>query len=131
MEQNMKSIFVIAWIVLLTPGIFAQSGDPDRKVMDSLTGNQFLMICDSTSSNVNVQSNLLLCRSYLNGLFQGAYWTAWYAVKSGIGGYVECSPTRGNVTNQQVLDVVLKYLRDDPARRDGPIGMLAYEAIQE
>ncbi len=126
----MKSILVITWSVFLTLRVFAQSGDPDTKFLMSFTGNEFMTLCDTKSGNRSVESNLDKCRMYLNGYAQAMMVARWDAAESDKRAG-ECVSNLDDVTNQQLLDVVLKHLRDNPARRQYRIGILAYSAINE
>ena len=126
----MKTILVITWLVFLTQGVFAQSGDPDTKFLMSFTGNEFMTLCDTTSGNRFIESNLDKCRMYLNGYAQAMMAARWYAAGSDKRAR-ECVPNLDDVTNQQLLDVVLKYLRDVPGTRQYRIGVLTYSAINE
>jgi hypothetical protein len=116
--------------LFLSISAFAQSGDPNKNAMLAFTGNEFFDLCDATSNNVSIQQNLSSCRLFLNGFIQGMFVAKWNHVGSEAKA-LKCSPNIDNVTNQQVLDVVLKFLRENPSVRDASIGLLVYEAINE
>jgi len=130
MRGPMRIKLVAALVLFISASAHAQSGDPSQNVMMAYTGNQFLNLCDSTADNINIQRNLPSCRIFLNGFIQGMFNAKWdYAGTEAKA--VKCSPNVDSVTNQQLLDVVLKFLRDHPAVRDISVGILVFKAINE
>ena len=122
--MRIRLMSILLLLLLASVTAFAQSGEPGQKVMAAFTGNEFLNLCDATS----IQTNLPSCRLFLNGFIQGMFAAKWDHAGTEARA-AKCSSNIDNVTNQQLLDVVLKFLRDNPSLRDAPIGALAYEAI--
>ena len=110
---------LLAVIVLLSGTIAsAQSSDPAARAALSFSGNEFVDVC-------SLEVNQGKCLMYMSGVVHGLL-DASYHHGSPIS---LCIPE--DVTNQQVLDVALKYLRDHPESRNYRSGMLVSEAIIE
>jgi hypothetical protein len=95
------AIFALGFLSLACPAI---AGFDD--------GNKLLQVCTS-----KVAFEQGLCYGLITGYFEGMQ-TAY-----------TCSKAGPNVTRRQVLDVVIKFLKDNPADRHLPGMTLAWRAF--
>lgn len=89
---------------------------------DVFTGNGFLQTCSGTLADENA-FRLGICFGWLSGFVDRD------RLAAGIETRRICQPAKS--TNGQLMDVVLKYLRDHPSERHLPISILAYSALIE
>jgi hypothetical protein len=115
---NSKFVVLAATVLLSGMAASGQSSDPAARTTLSFTGNQFLEVC-------SLEINHGKCLMYMSGLVHGLV-DASYHHGSPIS---LCIPDEA--TNQQVLDVALKYLKDHPESRDGLSAFLVPKAIIE
>lgn len=101
-----------------------------------LSGNDVFEECISEN-----QAKHGFCIGYITGLYEGQYWGGLLATKT-IGAEMDatdfnsfanrmfqhCVPP--DATNQQLRDVVVKYLVDNPANRHKSARYLVWEAYQ-
>jgi hypothetical protein len=88
-------------------------------------GSAFLLRCD-TDEMIRKEA----CKLWLNGLYNGLATTGPIAgPKDAASGNVICFPE--TPTNDQLFDLILKYIKDHPAYRDRPTAFLALVALQQ
>jgi len=75
-------------------------------------GNEFYSECDNYQNGGHAFS---MCIAYAYGIWNGAGTMAMIHGFEKTGDLFQCTPP--DVTNQQLLDVALKYMRDNPAER--------------
>jgi hypothetical protein len=88
---------------------------------DVARGNNFYTLC---SDAVGPTADRLVCLAYVKGLYD----MAGYLQPPSKAGLV-CAPDA--VTMDQYLDILLKYLRDNPERRQALTAELMWEAVSK
>jgi hypothetical protein len=107
-EENMRAIFLVPTLAIV--GIASPAN------ADSYSGNDILKMCTSTS--VNDQN---FCAGYSSGIFEEIRLV--HVVQK----TQDCVPV--GVTYGQVEDVIVKYLKDNPADRNSAAVFLVTAAI--
>ena len=82
--------------------------------MDLSTGNGFLATCDKNAPG----QNFWLCAGYVSGFLDRESFDKEHLI---------CIPAAAN--NGQIMDVILAYMRDNPADRHNPSSALVYVAL--
>lgn len=80
------------------------------------SGNAFLSQCDGTRDT--------MCLGYAAGVYDGIVSAQFFSEEKGI-----CFPS--GMTYGQTLDVLLAWLRNDPAQRHLSMGVLSYIALRK
>jgi hypothetical protein len=90
-------------------------------VVSGLKGHDLLRLCTSNAGS----SELNFCFGYIEGIRDGLVWLA-AAEKSRASVAIS-----GKVTQEQLADVVVKYLKEHPERRERAAGILVLVALKQ
>lgn len=112
--KRFKLMAVVAG-ALVSSSLHAAPGEG----FDMFTGNGFLQNCSQTLTSEN-GFRLGVCFGWLMGFLDQD------GLKPANQRYI-CRPV--DAPNRQLMDVVLKYLRENPEKRHWPIPMLAQNAL--
>ncbi len=120
----MKQIaFTVALLFLAmcgNTGVVATGEEQTVVSISNLTGNDLLRFCNSHEA---FETNI--CTGYIEGLRDGLMF-ATVSLKS-----KPFFAVPDKVSSDQLRDVVVKYLRDNPETRHKPAGMLTIFALKE
>jgi Rap1a immunity proteins len=125
----MKPPFLALLSAIALP--LASTASPANAEQSSLsTGNGLLNFCRD-------ESNRLLCTAFINGFHAGAMNASLVISMRESGSYEDykkkyqpyCNPN--NVDAEQLLDIVLKYIRDNPQKRHFDSGLLIIVALNQ
>jgi Rap1a immunity proteins len=116
--------FIVAGLLFLvmcsTAGVLATGEEQVKISISDLTGNDLLRFC---SSHEAFETNM--CTGYIEGVRDGLMF-ATVSLKS-----KPFFSVPNKVSSDQLRDVVVKYLRDNPETRHKPAGMLTIFALKE
>lgn len=135
-NRNFEARFVRWAILVIVPlcfaveaPTFAQTSETSGRASDILTGNTFLAECGAVSPAVMPAAkfragaqgtyNMGQCWGYLSGFLHGYIMAPTADI---------CIPD--GVTNSQLMDALIMFLRDQPARRHQPIWDLTAAAMR-
>jgi Rap1a immunity proteins len=110
-------LFLVIWG---NTGVVATGEEQMKISISDLTGNDLLRLC---SGNEAFETNV--CTGYIEGVRDGSM----FATVS-----LKAKPffsVPEKVSSDQLRDVVVKYLRDNPGTRHKPAGMLTIFALKE
>ncbi len=121
----MKQItFIVVALVFLVmcgnTGVVATGEEQTKISISDLTGNDLLRFCNSHEP---FETNMYT--GYIEGVRDGLMF-ATVSLKS-----KPFFSVPGKVSSDQLRDVVVKYLRDNPETRHKPAGMLTIFALKE
>jgi hypothetical protein len=88
-----------------------------------ISGNELLQSCTSGGKNAEDYQNRAECRGYVQGVADELSATQKK--------FRECMDAKSGVTAGQTVDVVVKYLQDNPAKRNFTAASLATVALME
>jgi hypothetical protein len=112
--------FVLAAFLCVTMCGKADARAQEKIVISDLKGNDLLRLCTSHDTG-----ELNFCSGYIEGIRDGIVW-ADVGRKS-----QPRFAVSDKVTQQQLKDVVVKYLNEHPETRHKPAGMLILIALNE
>jgi hypothetical protein len=95
--------------------------DEQGIVVSGLKGHDLLRLCSSQAGS----PELNFCFGYIEGIRDGLVWLA-AAEKSRASVAIS-----GKVTQEQLADVVVKYLKEHPERRERAAGILVLVALKQ
>jgi hypothetical protein len=98
------------WLIVIATWLLCSS--PDFAAADFRSGNELLEDCN--------EKNVLFCLGYIAAISDGLN-------GNGINGYEACIPK--TVTAGQLVDIVVQYLRLNPAERHFAAAVLVADAI--
>jgi hypothetical protein len=101
----MKRMYLLASMVWLLFAVPTQA-DSGIRILD---GNSLYDACTARGSEGS-----LYCGAYIRGIFEG-----WYLEVARSSRDFEVTCVRSTLTNQQVRDIVVDYMRRAPRDRDG------------
>lgn len=119
----MKVVLFCVWLA----SALAYSQDSPDIMAEITTGNGFLRVCSDLGEKTPMASSY--CMGYLSGLTDGM---AVIKVASGYRAY--CIPQKDGryaPTNGQLLDILLKYIRENPQIRHQSTSALFFKAMRE
>lgn len=103
-----KAIFALASFLVLAPTAAAQ----DVRLEMFVTGNDLYDRCTESTAASTYVANYAFCRGYIYAAAD------FYGTVAAENGRPSCR--RAGVTGQQIVDIVIKYLRDHPEERHKP-----------
>src|ERR1700722_7914467 len=124
----MKHLWLFALLFSLLPvPVSAQTKESPRE-----SGNAFVRLCSAIESNKLSEEefgNLMDCVGYVSGFTEGVEYEAMYATarRKGVAPEAFCIPD--DVEHGQLIRVVLKYIRDNPAEAHRPAAPLIMKAL--
>ena len=108
----------LIFLSLISPASLASD---EGIVVSGLKGHDLLRLCTSDARS----RELNFCFGYIEGIRDGLVWLA-AAEKS-----KPSVAISGKMTREQLTDVVVKYLKEHPERRDRAAGILVLIALKQ
>jgi hypothetical protein len=124
----MKPVFLLVPLLLLVP-ISSQTAEFPED-----SGNAFLRLCSAAekgqlSGDSDEQVNIMACVGYVKGVMHGM-WLERGAAEAQTGRTISKPYCHANdVENGQIVRIVLKYIRDNPADANKPTALLIVRAL--
>jgi hypothetical protein len=123
----MKSLWLFALLLLICTRLSAQKSE-----FPQTSGNAFVRLCSAAESDyvkTEDAKNVMECVGYVSGFTNGVEYEAAYAksLTNRKPPAPFCLPE--DVENGQLIRVILKYIRDNPAVAHLPTGALIVDAL--
>ena len=123
----MRAILAVTSLTILTLAASPDDAWSQSNMMAMQTGNDALETCSKTEDGgKSNMSAAFVCMSWVNGAVQASAHTI--SLKAEKPGY--CTPSAGGSIGQYV-DVYLKFLRENPAKRNLPAIYLFHQAMAD
>lgn len=119
MIRSISAIAITVSANLLACGAWAQSSEIKNTLF--LSGNDLYQRCTTPMNASDGLANFGFCRGYIYGYFDSIL------TRLAEDGGSAC--LKSGVTNTQVVDVVVQYLRDNPATRHEPADFAVLKAV--
>lgn len=123
----MKHLWLFVPLFLLAIPLSAQEFPED-------SGNAFLRLCSGAekgqlNDDSDEQLNIMACIGYVKGVIHGM-WLECGAAEAQTGRTISKPYCQANdVENGQIVRIVLKYIRDNPADANKPTALLIIRAL--
>jgi len=119
----------VMFLLLCASSLFAQT----KEFVDD-SGNAFLRLCsaiDKEDKTSTEWAHVMACTGFVTGFTRGVEFGSLYVEDKAHKKVPHLFCTPSEIENGQIIRIVLKYIRDNPAEAHLPTGALVVDALQK